>query len=192
MSGPAVALLDELVPLIYRARWLRLFVSGQVTSREEGRAGSRTRRTGVPGSRSQCRAATGGPVAVRPAGPLPDGIGSVIDPAWLLAGYQLSTQGGRGRRAARAADRGRAGMAAAAGAAAGIAAGPMGGGRPDRGHRRRRARDHPAPRPPPGARIIHGGPLAETGPSPAEIAWHAAMAAPKLAIEIARRWISSR
>ena len=59
MSGPAVALLDELVPLIYRARWLRLFVSGQVTSREEGRAGSRTRRTGVPGSRSQCRAATG-------------------------------------------------------------------------------------------------------------------------------------
>jgi len=47
-------------------------------------------------------------------------------------------------------------------------------------------------RPPPGARIIHGGLLAETGLSPGEIAWHAATAAPKLAIEIARRWIGSR
>ena len=47
-------------------------------------------------------------------------------------------------------------------------------------------------RPPPGARIIHGGLLAETGISPAEIGWHAAVATPKLAIEIARRWISSR
>jgi hypothetical protein len=34
--------------------------------------------------------------------------------------------------------------------------------------------------------------LAETGLSPGEIAWHATTAAPKLAIEIARRWISSR
>jgi hypothetical protein len=48
-------------------------------------------------------------------------------------------------------------------------------------------------RPPPGIRIIHGGRmLAETGLSPGEIAWHATTAAPKLAIEIARRWISSR
>jgi hypothetical protein len=48
-------------------------------------------------------------------------------------------------------------------------------------------------RPTPGARIIHGGRLlAETGLSPGEIAWHASIAAPKLAIEIARRWISSR
>lgn len=47
-------------------------------------------------------------------------------------------------------------------------------------------------RPPPGARIIHGGLLAETGLSPGAIAWHAATAAPKLAIEIARRWIGSR
>jgi len=110
--------------------------------------------------------------------------------------------------------------AGVAGAAAGTAAGRLGGGRPDRGHRRRRARDHPAPglvlpgppgaalgadrrhdrhrpdaftfRPPPGARIFHGGLLAETGLSPGEIAWHAATAAPKLAIEIARRWIGSR
>jgi hypothetical protein len=42
------------------------------------------------------------------------------------------------------------------------------------------------------ARIIHGGLLAETGLSPGEIAWQAATAAPKLAIEIARRWIGSR
>ena len=47
-------------------------------------------------------------------------------------------------------------------------------------------------RPPPGARIFHGGLLVETGLSPGEIAWHAATAAPKLAIEIARRWIGSR
>jgi len=36
-------------------------------------------------------------------------------------------------------------------------------------------------RPTPGARIIHGGLLAQTGLSPAQIAWHAATAAPKLA-----------
>ena len=46
--------------------------------------------------------------------------------------------------------------------------------------------------PPPGTRIIRGGPLAETGLSPAELAWQVAAAAPKLAIEIARRWIGSR
>ncbi len=42
---------------------------------------------------------------------------------------------------------------------------------------------------PPGARIITGGLLAETGVSPGEIALHAAKAAAKLAVEIGRRWI---
>ena len=40
MSGPAVVSLGELVPLMYRARWLRFFVSGQVTSREESPDGA--------------------------------------------------------------------------------------------------------------------------------------------------------
>ena len=40
MSGPAVVSLGELVPLMYRARWLRSFVSGQVTSREESPDGA--------------------------------------------------------------------------------------------------------------------------------------------------------
>ncbi len=40
MSGPAVVSLGELVPLMYRARWLRSFLSGQVSSREESPDGA--------------------------------------------------------------------------------------------------------------------------------------------------------
>jgi len=35
MHGPDVVSLSNLVPLMYRARWLRSFLSGEVTSREE-------------------------------------------------------------------------------------------------------------------------------------------------------------
>jgi hypothetical protein len=42
--------------------------------------------------------------------------------------------------------------------------------------------------PPPGTRVITGGPLAEAGLSPAEAAWTAARGTAKLATEIGRRW----
>jgi len=161
-------------------------------------------------------------VAVGPAGPLPPGIGSVLDPAWLLDGYQLSTEGrvtvgGRtGLRILAVPKWPRAevlrlglqpGVLAAADQIEVIVDAEFGITLrqvcPSQGHTVLHSElagvttdidpEAFAFRPPPGARIIHGGRLlAETGLSPGEIAWHASIAAPKLAIEIARRWISSR
>ncbi len=44
--------------------------------------------------------------------------------------------------------------------------------------------------PPPGMKIITGGPLPETGLSPATIAMQAAKGTAGLAIEIGRRWLN--
>jgi len=179
-----------------------------------------------PGARAGCVASDGermwrvypDRVAVRPAGPLPDGIGSVLDAAWLLAGYQLSVQGtvtAGGRPGLRivavpASPVLRQGLQPGVWAAGDqievIVDAELGitlrqvwscQGRPVLHWELTGVTTDIDPdaftfRPPPGARIIHGGLLAETGLSPGEIAWHAATAAPKLAIEIARRWIGSR
>jgi len=104
-----------------------------------------------PGTRPGCIASDGhrawrvypDRVAVRRAGPLPDWIGWVIDPAWLLDGFQLAVHGTvtvGGRPGLR--------IVAVPGSPVrrqGLQPGPIGGGRPDRRHRRCRARDHPAP-----------------------------------------------
>jgi hypothetical protein len=59
MPGPDVVSLSDLVPLMYRARWLRSFLSGEVTSREESPAGAGWE-TGsllaAPGGRYRCMA----------------------------------------------------------------------------------------------------------------------------------------
>jgi len=44
--------------------------------------------------------------------------------------------------------------------------------------------------PPPGMKVITGGLLAETGQSPATIAWHVTKGAAGLAFEIGRRWLT--
>ncbi len=180
-----------------------------------------------PGARAACIASDGermwrvypDRVAVGPAGPLPPGIGSVLDPSWLLDGYQLSTQGTvtvGGRPGLRIAAvpaspvlrQGlQPGVSAAADQIEVIVDAELGitlrqvcsfQGLPLVHSELAGVTTDIDPeafafRPPPGARIIHGGRLlADTGLSPGEIAWYAATAAPKLAIEIARRWISSR
>jgi hypothetical protein len=40
MHGRDVVSLSNLVPLMYRARWLRFFLSGEVTSREQSQDGA--------------------------------------------------------------------------------------------------------------------------------------------------------
>ncbi len=157
-------------------------------------------------------------VAVRPAGRLPGGIGSIIDPAWLLDSYRLSVQD-------TVTVSGRPGLPILAVPEhwpspmlrQGLLQGPSAVTDEievtvdtELGITLRQVwscQGHPVLRselssvttdidpdaflmqPPPGARIITGGLLAETGMSPAEIALHAAKAASKLAVEIGRRWI---
>src|SRR5258706_7104286 len=99
MHGPDVVSLSSLVPLMYRARWLRSFLSGEVTRREESPDGAGWE-TGsllaAPGGRYRaetvdedgdrdlviCDGRTGG---------VP--FGELLIPSWLLAAYDLAVAG---------------------------------------------------------------------------------------------------
>lgn len=92
-----------------RTRWLWEIPPGLLPDETEWGAGLTVAMPGCyridmltdPGTRPGCIASDGerawrvypDRVAVRRAGPLPDWIGWVIDPAWLLDGFQLSVQG---------------------------------------------------------------------------------------------------
>ena len=220
-----------------RTRWLWEIPPGLLPDETEWGAGLTVAMPGCyridmltdPGTRPGCIASDGerawrvypDRVAVRRAGPLPDWIGWVIDPAWLLDGFQLSVQGtvtvgGRpGLRIVAVPAWPRSpvrrqglqpGLSAVGDRIEVIVDAELGiilrqvWSSQDRqvlhseltGVTTDIDPDAFTFSPPPGARIVRGGLLAETGLSPAELAWQAATAAPKLAIEIARRWIGSR
>lgn len=96
MNGPAEISLSELVPLMYRARWLRFFLSGQVSSREESPDGAgwdSGSMLAAPGGR--CRAETVDEDGDRDlvicdgrTGMVP--FGELLIPSRLLAGYDLA------------------------------------------------------------------------------------------------------
>src|SRR5260370_2384312 len=106
MSTPAAVSLSDLVPLMYRARWLQCVLSGEVTSREED-AGFAGRESGslaaAPGGRYR---AEGGDedgdrdlmICDGPTGMVP--FGQLLIPSGLLAGYELAGDG-RGGSATR-------------------------------------------------------------------------------------------
>ncbi|HUZ56777.1 MAG TPA: hypothetical protein VMU94_30165 [Streptosporangiaceae bacterium] len=127
MGGRAVVSLSELVPLMYRARWLRFFVSGEVTSREESPEGAgwesgslhaapggRYRADTVDDDGDRDLVICDGRAAMVP-------FGELLVPSRLLAGYDLVVTGeawhlGRTAYVVRAARRGarpRAGWPAA-------------------------------------------------------------------------------
>jgi outer membrane lipoprotein-sorting protein len=152
-------------------------------------------------------------IAVRPAEPLPAEIAPIIDPAWLLHGYQLSADG-------NATFAGRPALRVVAVAPAVLRHGPL-SGTPvavdkieafidaELGvvlHQVCYCQGCPVLRtelsgitpgadpaafriePPPGIRVITGGLLAESGLSIGGMGWMAAKGTSKLAIDICRRW----
>lgn len=151
-------------------------------------------------------------IAVRPAEPLPAGIAPIIDPAWLLHGYQLSADG-------NATFAGRPALRVVAMARAVLRHGPLSDTAvavdkieafldAELGvvlHQVCYCQGYPVLRielsgvtpdvdpaafriePPPGIRVITGGLLAESGLSIGGAAWMVAKGTSKLAIDIGRR-----
>jgi hypothetical protein len=102
MSGPALVALGELVPLMYRARWLRFFVSGQVINREESPHGAGWESGSLhaaPGGRYRADVVDedgdrelvicDGRTAMVP-------FGELLIPSRLLVGYDLAVTGEAG------------------------------------------------------------------------------------------------
>src|SRR5260221_9382675 len=102
MSTPSAVPLSDLVPLMYRARWLQCVLSGEVTSREEG-AGFAGRESGsllaAPGGRYRAEVVDedgdrdlmicDGLTGVVP-------FGELLIPSRLLADYELAVDGRAG------------------------------------------------------------------------------------------------
>lgn len=176
-----------------------------------------------PGRRPSCVACDGNQlwqvypdrVVVRPPAPPPEGISAIIDPAWLLCGFSLSS-GGIAEVA------GRRGLSVTALPKAPLwpRKGPLSRnvatadqieavidlelgvilsqswkfeGCPVFRCELARVTDEVEQavfriEPSPGTRVISGGPLAEMGLSPVRTAWTIASGASRLAFDIARRW----